>query len=170
MISDNIMKLCFSDFTFHTYEVIEAFVVFSSSWCLHRRKCIVDLHSYQTRIDHCIFGRSRMYVESFDYEISFACVKVFILDFTFCVSVQCVTVVCIKTFYIEMRSAGSNLFIRSKCNTDRSVRNILFIQMFDHCKNLGDSGFIVGTENGCTVCCNQCTSFQACKMWKVLHT
>ena len=72
-----------------------------------------------------------MYVESFDHEIRFACVEVLVLDLSFGITVQCVSIVCTKLFYVEVRSTGTDLFIRCKCNAQRSVRNLFFLYTVD---------------------------------------
>ena len=73
-----------------------------------------------------------MYVESFDHEIRFACVEVLVLDLAFGITVQCIAVVSTELFYVEVRSTGTDLFIRCKCNAQRSVRNLFLLNTFDH--------------------------------------
>ena len=132
MVSDDIMKFSFRNFSGHTYQMIKSFIVFCSARCFHRWKCVVDFHSYKTCIDHGIFGRARMHVESFDHKISLTSIEVLVLDLTFGITVQCVSIVCTKLFYVEVRSTGTDLFIRCKCNAQRSVRNLFFLYTFDH--------------------------------------
>ena len=170
MVSYNIMKLSFRNFSGHAHQMIESFIILCSARCLHRWKSIIDLHSNQTCIDHSIFGRTRMYVESFDHEIRFACVEVLILDLAFGITVQCIAVVSTELFYVEVRSTGTNLFIRCKCYAQRSVRNLFFLNAFDHCHDLCDSGFVISSENSRAVRSDQCTSFQTCQMREVLRT
>ena len=111
MVSYNIMKLSFRNFSGHAHQMIESFIILCSARCLHRWKSIIDLHSNQTCVDHSIFGRTRMYVESFDHEIRFACVEVLVLDLAFGITVQCIAVGSPELFYVEVRSTGTNLFI-----------------------------------------------------------
>ena len=49
------------------------------------------------------------------------------------------------------------------------MRNIFFDQCFGHGHDLGNSGFIIGTKNGCTVCCDQGASGKRWKMREIFY-
>ena len=57
-----------------------------------------------------------MYIESLDHKISFTSIEVLILDLTFGITVKCIAIVSTELFYVEVRSTGTDLFIRCKCN------------------------------------------------------
>ena len=71
-----------------------------------------------------------MYVEAFDVEFGFAGVKTFVLYLAFGIAVQSVGIVRAESFDIKVRRSGTDFFIRCKCDTDWSVRNLLFNQFF----------------------------------------
>ena len=49
------------------------------------------------------------------------------------------------------------------------MRNIFFDQCFSHGHDLGNSGFIIGTKNSCTVCCDQGASGKRWKMREIFY-
>ena len=87
------------------------------------------------------------------------CIEVFVLDFAFCIAVECVGVICIEFFYIKMRWSHSNFFVWSECDGEWSMRNIFAVQSFNHGHDFGDSGFIICAENCGSVGSNQSSAF-----------
>ena len=68
-----------------------------------------------------------MYAEAGDLEFCFAGVEVLILDLALGVAVQSITILSAELLYIEVRSAGADLLVRSEGNRDWSVRYLCLI-------------------------------------------
>ena len=96
-----------------------------------------------------------MHVESFDHKISLTSIEVLVLDLTFGITVQCVSIVCTKLFYVEVRSTGTDLFIRCKSDADLSMRKSFFDDLFCHGKNLCDSRLVICPKKCGSVSCDQ---------------
>ena len=170
MIADNIFSDGISFVAVNTQKMVKSFVLFGISRNLISWKHIVDICCYENRIDHDIFCRSGMNILPVDFKFCFTGIEILVLDLAFSISVHCIGNFSIKSFKIEMSSTASAFFIRCKCYAQRSVRNLFFLNAFDHCHDLCDSGFVISSENGCAVRSDQCTSFQICQMRKVLRT
>ena len=99
-----------------------------------------------------------MDIEALNVELCFACVEALVLDLAFCAAVDGVGIVRAERLHVKMRSSASDLFVRGKCHTERTVRDPFLLDYFYHGKDLGDTGFVIGTENGGPVGGDECAS------------
>ena len=90
---------------------------------------------------------------------STACIKILVLNFIFCISVQCVCKISTELINIKMRCTSSSFFIWGKCDAKRAMRYILFVHPLNHSQNFCNTSFVISAENGCSITCNQCASF-----------
>ena len=127
MVADKVVKLSMSAVTGHGYQMEESFVSFGSAWCLKTWQHLIDLHSYQAGVDHGVLGGTRMYAEAGDLEFCLAGVEVLILDLALGVAVQSIAILSAELLYIEVRSAGADLLVRSEGNGDWSVRHLCLV-------------------------------------------
>lgn len=96
-----------------------------------------------------------MDAESLNIKTCFARIEVFVLNLSFCVAVQCVTVLGTKLLYVKAGGSRSDFLIGSKSNADRPVWNIFCLQTFNQSKNLGNSCLVVSSKDGGAVTGNQ---------------
>ena len=62
-------------------------------------------------------------------------------------------------FYIKMGWSHSYFFVRGKCNTEGTMRNSIVIEVLNHCHDLGNSGFVICTEDGGSIGSNESSAF-----------
>ena len=149
--------------------MIESFVLFCTARSLHAWQQRIDLHCDQTGVDHRVFAGTGVYIESFDIEFGFAGVKALILDLAFGISVQRIGVIGAEFLQVKMCGSRTDLFIRCECDTDRSVRDLLFDELFGEGKDLGDSSFVVGAQDRGAVGGDQGAPFQLFQMFEILR-
>ena len=137
----------------------KSFIVFRISWCVSGREHRIELHGNKCCVDHCIFRRTRVYVYTGKFYYCFGSIKVFILDFTFCITIKCISKIRSEFFYIKMGWSHSYFFVRGKCNTEGTMRNSIVIEGLDHCHDLGNSGFVICTEDGGSIGSNESSAF-----------
>ena len=137
----------------------KSFIVFRISWCVSGREHGIEFHGNKCCVDHCILRRTWMYVYTGKFYYCFGSIKVFILDFTFCITIKCISKISSKFFYIKMGWSHSYFFVRGKCNTERTMRNSIVIEVFNYCHNLGNSGFVICTEDGGSIGSNESSAF-----------
>ena len=137
----------------------KSFIVFRISWCVSGREHGIELHGNKCCVDHCIFRRTRVYVYTGKFYYCSGSIKVFILDFTFCITIKCISKISSKFFYIKMGWSHSYFFIRGKCNTEGTMRNSIVIEGLNHCHDLGNSGFVICTEDGGSIGSNESSAF-----------
>ena len=100
-----------------------------------------------------------MYVYTGKFYYCSGSIKVFILDFTFCITIKCISKIRSEFFYIKMGWSHSYFFVRGKCNAERTMRNSIVIEVFNYCHNLGNSGFVICTEDGGSIGSNESSAF-----------
>ena len=105
-----------------------------------------------------------MYIKTSDLKLSFAGIKILKLDLTFGIAIHSISKISIKPLDIKILGTTSDFFIWSKCNTDRTMRNLFMNQTFCHRKNLGNPSFIIRTKDRCTIRCDQSTALERRKM------
>ena len=137
----------------------KSFIVFRISWCVSGREHGIELHGNKCCVDHCVFRRTWVYVYTGKFYYCFGSIKVFILDFTFCITIKCISKISSKFFYIKMGWSHSYFFVRGKCNAERTMRNSIVIEVFNYCHNLGNSGFVICTEDGGSIGSNESSAF-----------
>ena len=98
-----------------------------------------------------------MYIKTSNLKLSFAGIKILKLDLTFGIAIQSISKISIKPLDIEILGTTSDFFIWSKCNADRTMRNLFMDQTFCHRKNLR-------TKDRCTIRCDQSTALERRKM------
>ncbi len=96
----------------------KSFIVFRISWCVSGREHGIELHGNKCCVDHCISRRTWVYVYTGKFYYCSGSIKVFILDFTFCITIKCISKISSKFFYIKMGWSHSYFFVRGKCNTE----------------------------------------------------
>ena len=105
-----------------------------------------------------------MYIKTSDFKLSFTGIKIFKLDLTLGIAIQSISKISIKPLDIKILSTTSNFFIWSKCNADRTMRNLFTDQAFYHRKNLSNPSLIICTKDRCTIRCDQSTTLERRKM------
>ncbi len=117
-----------------------------------RRQQPVELHRQQHGVDHLVFGCTGMDVSSFEMYSSQCCIKVFKLQFSDFATIHGISKISIEFFHIKMIGASSDLFIGCKGHTNGSMLyfRVLF-QPLQRRYDLGNSGFIVGSQQGGSV-------------------
>ena len=153
------MKFCKCTFSFHIEQMIKTFIPFRITRGFALGKHRIKFHGNKAGIDHRIFGRSRVYTDSVEFNQSTACIKILVLNFIFCISVQCVCKISTELINIKMRCTSSSFFIWGKCDAKRAMRYILFVHSFNHSQNFCNTSFVISTKNCCSVACNQCAFF-----------
>ena len=139
--------------------MIEAFTAFGVGRCFVFREFPGDLTCNESRIDHDILGFARVNIHAFYDKISTCGIEVFVCNFTFIITVNGVCKICFKIIQIKKVCAGANFLIRCDSNPDIAVRGSFQDQLFHSGKNLGNTGFVVSTEQCCAVCGDQSSSF-----------
>ena len=110
------------------------------------------------RIDHFIFCTSWMNTSSVNFDFCTKSIEVFIFYNVNISPINSISILSVEIFNIKMITTMSNFFIRRKSNTNRAVRYLLGLQVFNQCHNLSNSGFIVSSQNGCAVGRDQCVA------------
>ena len=151
MIADNIFSDGISFVAVNTQKMVKSFVLFGISRNLISWKHIVDICCDENRIDHDIFCRSGMNILPVDFKFCFTGIEILVLDLAFSISVHCIGNFSIKSFKIEMSSTASAFFIRCKCYTDLTMRNLLCLQDFQQLHDFCNTGFVVYSEDGISV-------------------
>ena len=169
MIPYNIIKCCFTYISGHAGKMVEALIIFCSTRRFHGWKCVVNLNCNKACVNHCVFGRARVYIKSFNVKICLAGIEIFILNFAFCVTVNCIGVFGTKLFYVKMLSSPANFFIRCECHTYCSMRYIVFLQMFYHSQDFSNTCFVISAKNSASVRRDNCASFKSTKMREIMH-
>ena len=92
-----------------------------------------------------------MYINTLEGYFCTAGVKVFVLDLAFRITVQGICIIRTEFFYIKVGRSHADLFIRSKGDTQLAVGQAFFLNGFNSGQNFGNTGLIVGTQQGGTV-------------------
>ena len=106
----------------------KSFIVFRISWCVSGREHGIELHGNKCCVDHCYFRRTRVYVYTGKFYYCSGSIKVFILDFTFCITIKCISKISSKFFIskwagpIPISSSGVNAMQRGPCGIVLSLR------------------------------------------------
>lgn len=123
-----------------------------------RKEHGIEFHGNKCCVDHCILRRTWMYVYTGKFYYCFGSIKVFILDFTFCITIKCISKISSKFFIskwagpIPISSSGVNAI-------QRTMRNSIVIEGLNHCHDLGNSGFVICTEDGGSIGSNESSAF-----------
>ena len=88
-----------------------------------------------------------MYINTLEGYFCTAGVKVFVLDLAFRITVQGICIIRTEFFYIKVGRSHADLFIWSKRNTERSVRDFFRKDMLQRCKDLRNAGLVVSTQD-----------------------
>ena len=147
VIPDNILKFSPGNISFHGAQMEKSLIVRCVPWCIRRREHGIKLHGNKGSVDHGIFGRTGMDINTLEGYFCAAGIEVFILDLAFCITVQSIGVICTEFFYIEVSRSHADLFIWRKCNTERSVRYFFRKDMLQRCKDLRNAGLVVSTQD-----------------------
>ena len=151
MVADNVVKLCPGNISLHRTQMEKSFIVLSVPWRISSWQHGIKLHGNKRRVDHGIFGGAWMNVHTLENNFCTAGIEVFVLDLTFCIPIQSVGIVCTEFSDVKMCRSHADLFIWSKGNGKRAVRDFFRKDTLQSCDDLSDSGFIISTEDRSSV-------------------
>ena len=100
-----------------------------------------------------------MYGKSVNFKIGTAGVESFVLNIAFLAAVYRVGKISAKFRNVKMVGACSDFLIRSKCDANLTMRDILIDQSFCHGHNRGNSGLIIYAKDRIPIGSNQRTPF-----------
>ena len=158
VVADDVFGYGMSFISVYAQKMVESFILFGMTRNLESWEHIVDICGNENGIDHHIFCRTRMYIFAIDLKFCFACIEVLILDLAFAVPVQRIGNLRVKSIKIKMCSAAATFFVRCKCDTDLSVRNLFCDQDLKKLHDLSNTGFVVNSEDGISIGSDECTS------------
>ena len=147
VIPDNILKFSPGNISFHGAQMEKSLIVRCVPWCIRRREHGIKLHGNKGSVDHGIFGRTGMDINTLESYLCAAGIEVFVLDLAFRISIQGVGIICTEFFYIKVSRPHANLFIRCKSNTERPMRDFFHKDMLQRCDDFCDSCLVICAQN-----------------------
>ena len=156
MIPQNVVQFRGSHRSRAFYQMIEPLKTVGSGGDLVRGQHGIEFKCDFLRVDHNIFCRTGMYGASADRYTDCGGVEVLILDFVRRSAVHRVGECGVETGNVEEIGPLADFLIRCECDAERTVGEVPGLYDFQRGHDLGDSGFVVGAEQGRAVRCDQC--------------
>ena len=118
------------------------------------------LIGYSNRIDHFILRIPGMNIPSFENDPGISGIKILKFQFSDLSSIHRIGKLSSEFFYIKMIGPFPYFLIGSETDAYFTVFNFgMSDQIFGCGQNLGDSGFIVRTQQGIPICSDQCLPY-----------
>ena len=151
VVAQDVAQLCGGHIAVHLAQVVEALAALGSLRPGRDGQSTVELHCYVGSVDHGVLGGARVHREAADGHGGGSGVEVLVLNGAGIAAVHRIGKVGTEARNIEQLCTLADLFIRSKGDTQLAVGQAFFLNGLNSGQNFGNTGLIVGTQQGGTV-------------------
>ena len=151
MVAQDIAQFCGGHIAVHLAQMIEALPALGRFGAGGDGQRLMELHGHIGSVDHGVLGSARVDRETVDGHGGRSGVEVLVLNGTGIAAVHSVGKVCAEAGDVKQLCTLADLFIRSKGDTQLAVGQAFFLNGFNSGQNFGNTGLIVGTQQGGTV-------------------